>query len=78
MLKISRNDLVYQLEDMAIILLMDGNKLIPPAHLLSSMLDQSIWQCGHICVDGANIIGCIPYKKFNFTDLLCRLYKGFP
>lgn len=31
---------------------------------------------GRYCVDGANIIGCVPYKKYNFTDLLCRLYQG--
>ena len=77
--KISRNDLVYQLENLLfIITLMDGNKLIPPTHLLSSILDQSMvfGNVGRYCVDGANIIGCIPYKKFNFTDLLCRLYKG--
>ena len=77
--KVTRDDLVYQLENLLfIITLMDGNKLIPPTQLLSSILDQSMvfGNVGRYCVDGANIIGCVPYKKYNFTDLLCRLYQG--
>ncbi len=77
--KVTRDDLVYQMEGILFIFtLMDGSKLVSPTHLLSSILDQSMvfGNVGRYCVDGANIIGCIPYKKYNFTDLLCRLYKG--
>ena len=77
--KVNRADLVYQLEGILfMITLMDGNKLIPPTHLLASILDQAMLfgNVGRYSTDGGNIIGCIPYKKYNFTDLLCRLYKG--
>lgn len=76
---VTKDDLVFQMDEILfIITLMDGNKLIPPTHLLSSLLGQAMvfGNVGRYCVDGANIIGCIPYKKYNFTDLLCRLYKG--
>ena len=77
--KVNKNDLVYQMEEILfIVTLMDGNKLIPPTHLLASILDQAMLfgNIGRYNTDGGNIIGCVPYKKYNFTDLLCRLYKG--
>ena len=77
--KLTRNDLVYRMEGLLfIITLMNGNKLVSPTHMLSSILDQAMLygNVGRYCVDGANVIGCIPYKKYNFTDLLCRMYEG--
>lgn len=76
---VSREDLVYQMDGILfIITLMDGSNLISPRHIISSMLDQAMLfgNVGRYCIDGANIIGCVPYKKYNFTALLCRLYNG--
>lgn len=77
--KVNRADLVYQLEGILfMITLMDGDKIIAPRHTISSMLDQAMLfgNVGRYCIDGANIIGCVPYKKYNFTALLCRMYNG--
>ena len=76
---ISRDDLVYQLDGILfIITLMNNKKLISPSHMLSSVLDQAMifGNIGRYCIDGANVIGCVPNKKYDFTDLLCRMYEG--
>ncbi len=77
--QILRRDLVYQMEGILfIITLMNEKKLIHPTHILSTVVEQAMLygNIGRYCVDGANVIGCVPYRKYNFTDLLCRMYEG--
>lgn len=77
--KVTRSDLVYQMEGILfIITLMNEKKLIHPTHILSTVVEQAMLygNIGRYCVDGANVIGCAPYRKYNFTDLLCRMYEG--
>lgn len=78
-IKVDKSDLVYQIKGFIFsITLMNGDKLIQATCLLSTLLEQAVayGNLAQYSIDGANLYGCVPHAKYNFTDLLCRMYEG--
>ncbi len=78
-IKVCRNDLICQMSGLLFIIsLVNDHGLISPTNTISTALDMAMLygNVGKYCIDGPNVIGCLPYKKYNFTDFLCRMYEG--
>lgn len=75
----AKSDLIYQMEgQLFCITLMNRDTLLSATHMLSSLMDQAMLygNVGFYCIDGANLLGCLPAGSVDFTDLLCRMHAG--
>lgn len=76
-ISIKQDDLIFHMEGVLFIIsVMDNNKAanIPLTEILQQgMLYANV---GRFQIYASTLIGCLPYKRVNFTDLLCRLYAG--